>query len=67
MQMVALVVLNVQHEKAAEALRKYHIGEALLVIAGVLTIWPGSYYLRAAWPMLRGDNPERPHQDDGSG
>ncbi len=55
MQMVALVVLIVQHEKEASALRLYHIGEALLVIAGVLTIWSGLYYLRAAWPMLRGD------------
>jgi CDP-diacylglycerol--glycerol-3-phosphate 3-phosphatidyltransferase len=55
MQMVALVVLIVQHERAAEALRLYHIGEALLVIAGVLTIWSGMYYLRAAWPSLRGD------------
>jgi CDP-diacylglycerol---glycerol-3-phosphate 3-phosphatidyltransferase len=57
MQMVALVVLIVQHEKAAEALRLYHIGEALLVIAGVLTIWSGLYYLRAAWPIRRGDAP----------
>jgi len=55
MQMVALVVLIVQHEKSAEALRLYHIGEALLVIAGILTIWSGLYYLRAAWPSLRGD------------
>lgn len=55
MQMVALVVLIVQHEKEASALRLYHIGEALLVIAGVLTIWSGLYYLRAAWPMLRAD------------
>jgi CDP-diacylglycerol---glycerol-3-phosphate 3-phosphatidyltransferase len=60
MQMVALVVLIVQHEKAAEALRLYHIGEALLVIAGVLTIWSGLYYLRAAWPILRGDTPAQP-------
>ncbi|KZC16050.1 CDP-diacylglycerol--glycerol-3-phosphate 3-phosphatidyltransferase [Rhodanobacter sp. FW510-R12] len=52
MQMVALVVLIVQHEKAAEALRLYHIGEALLVVAGVLTIWSGLHYLRAAWPSL---------------
>ncbi|MDR3446806.1 MULTISPECIES: CDP-diacylglycerol--glycerol-3-phosphate 3-phosphatidyltransferase [unclassified Dyella] len=55
MQMVALVVLIVQHEKSAEALRLYHIGEALLVVAGILTIWSGLYYLRAAWPSLRGD------------
>ncbi|HEX7813842.1 CDP-diacylglycerol--glycerol-3-phosphate 3-phosphatidyltransferase [Dyella sp.] len=53
MQMFALVVLIVQHD--AEALRLYHVGEALLVIAGILTIWSGLHYLRAAWPMLRGD------------
>ena len=58
MQMVALVVLIVQHEKAAEALRLYHIGEALLVIAGVLTIWSGLTYLRAAWPLLSSDMQE---------
>jgi CDP-diacylglycerol--glycerol-3-phosphate 3-phosphatidyltransferase len=63
MQMVALVVLIVQHEKEATALRLYHIGEGLLVIAGILTIWSGVYYLRAAWPMLRGDvsPPPRPN------
>ena len=65
MQMVALVVLIVQHEKAAEALRLYHIGEALLVIAGVLTIWSGLYYLRAAWPILRGDTPPQPASGNG--
>ncbi len=66
MQMVALVVLIVQHEKAAEALRLYHIGEALLVIAGVLTIWSGLYYLRAAWPILRGDTPIPSPGDNGN-
>ncbi|NII06225.1 CDP-diacylglycerol--glycerol-3-phosphate 3-phosphatidyltransferase [Luteibacter anthropi] len=54
MQMVALVVLLLQHD--AETLRLYHIGEALLVIAGILTIWSGVDYLRAAWPALRGDD-----------
>ena len=62
MQMVALVVLIVQHD--AEALRLYHVGEALLVIAGVLTIWSGAYYLRAAWPLLRGDLPVPPPGGD---
>ena len=61
MQMVALVVLIVQHEKEATALRLYHIGEGLLVIAGILTIWSGLYYLRAAWSMLRGDTPAGKH------
>ena len=55
MQMVALIVLILQHEKDAEALRLYHIGEGLLVIAGILTIWSGLTYLRAAWPSLQGD------------
>jgi CDP-diacylglycerol---glycerol-3-phosphate 3-phosphatidyltransferase len=57
MQIVALIVLILQHEKDAEALRLYHIGEGLLVIAGILTIWSGLYYLRAAWPALHGDDP----------
>lgn len=64
MQMVALVVLIVQHEKEATALRLYHIGEGLLVIAGVLTIWSGLYYLRAAWPMLSAEIPSK-HRPDG--
>jgi len=56
MQMVALIVLILQHEKDAEALRLYHIGEGLLVLAGVLTIWSGLHYLRAAWPALHDDH-----------
>ncbi|HET7329362.1 CDP-diacylglycerol--glycerol-3-phosphate 3-phosphatidyltransferase [Dyella sp.] len=60
MQMVALIVLILQHEKDAEALRLYHIGEGLLVLAGVLTIWSGLYYLRAAWPALQDDAPATP-------
>lgn len=62
-QMVALVVLILQHEKDAEALRLYHIGEGLLVIAGVLTIWSGLYYLRAAWPALQGEDTPVTEQD----
>lgn len=61
MQMVALVVLILQHDKSAAALRLYHIGEGLLVIAGVLTIWSGLHYLRAAWPFLRDDAAARSH------
>lgn len=64
MQVVALIVLILQHEKEAEALRLYHIGEGLLVLAGVLTIWSGLHYLRAAWPSLRDDPPAAvPPQD----
>jgi CDP-diacylglycerol--glycerol-3-phosphate 3-phosphatidyltransferase len=36
----------------------------LLVIAGVLTIWSGLHYLRAAWPFLRDDARARPGQHD---
>jgi CDP-diacylglycerol---glycerol-3-phosphate 3-phosphatidyltransferase len=53
-QMVALVVLLVQHD--TESLASYNIGEALLVLAGILTMWSGLDYLRAAWPSLRGDS-----------
>ncbi|GGA43360.1 CDP-diacylglycerol--glycerol-3-phosphate 3-phosphatidyltransferase [Dyella nitratireducens] len=66
MQMIALIVLILQHEKEAEALRLYHIGEGLLVVAGVLTIWSGLHYLRAAWPALHDDAsviPSVPEQD----
>ncbi|HTC28824.1 CDP-diacylglycerol--glycerol-3-phosphate 3-phosphatidyltransferase [Dyella sp.] len=64
MQIFALIVLILQHEKDAEALRLYHIGEGLLVIAGILTIWSGLYYLRAAWPALHGDDPVLTAQQD---
>jgi len=30
------------------------------VVAGVLTIWSGLYYLRAAWPALHDDAPIAP-------
>jgi CDP-diacylglycerol--glycerol-3-phosphate 3-phosphatidyltransferase len=53
MQMVALVVLIVQHD--AETLRLYHVGEVWLVMAGILTIWSGLHYLRAAWPYLHSE------------
>jgi CDP-diacylglycerol--glycerol-3-phosphate 3-phosphatidyltransferase len=53
-QMVALVVLLVQHD--TESLASYNVGETLLVLAGILTIWSGLDYLRAAWPSLRGDS-----------
>ena len=55
MQIVALLVLLAQHD--APALRVYHVGEGLLVVAAVLTIWSGLAYLRAAWPVLRMDTP----------
>lgn len=56
MQIVAIVVLL--HQRDFPELRFYRIGESLLVVAAILTIWSGLVYLRAAWPLLnapRGD------------
>ncbi|HEX7338461.1 MAG TPA: CDP-diacylglycerol--glycerol-3-phosphate 3-phosphatidyltransferase [Rhodanobacteraceae bacterium] len=53
MQMVAIVVLLLEHDRDAAFLRYWYVGEALLVIAAVLTIWSGLAYLRAAWPSFR--------------
>ncbi|HET7269185.1 MAG TPA: CDP-diacylglycerol--glycerol-3-phosphate 3-phosphatidyltransferase [Oleiagrimonas sp.] len=63
MQMVAIVVLLLEHGREAELLRYWYVGESLLVIAAVLTIWSGLAYLHAAWPSLRGDNPETGARD----
>ena len=57
MQIFAIAVLLMEHDKDAELLRFWYVGETLLVIAAVLTIWSGLGYLRAAWPALRGDMP----------
>ncbi len=52
MQMIALVVLLLEHDKDAELLRYWRVGESLLVVAAALTIWSGLIYLKAAWPTL---------------
>ena len=46
MQMIALVVLLLEHDKDAELLRYWRVGESLLVVAAVLTIWSGLIYLK---------------------
>jgi len=33
------------------------LGDWLLAVAAILTLWSGLVYLRAAWPALRGDAP----------
>ena len=33
----------------------FHIGDWLLAIAALLTLWSGLQYLRAAWPTLKQD------------
>lgn len=54
MQIFAIAVLLMEHDKDAELLRFWYVGESLLVIAAGLTIWSGLGYLRAAWPVLSG-------------
>lgn len=54
MQFVAIVVLLLEHDKEAELLRYWRVGEMLLVLAAILTIWSGLTYLKAAWPALNG-------------
>ena len=51
MQMVAIVVCL--HQRDLPELRLYRIGESLLVVAAVLTIWSAFIYVRAAWPIMR--------------
>lgn len=58
MQILAIAVLLLEHDKDAGLLRFWYIGESLLVIAAGLTIWSGLGYLHAAWPALRGDAPD---------
>jgi CDP-diacylglycerol--glycerol-3-phosphate 3-phosphatidyltransferase len=31
----------------------FHVGDWLLAVAALLTLWSGFEYLRAAWPILR--------------
>jgi len=33
----------------------FHLGDWLLAIAAILTLWSGFQYLHAAWPILRAD------------
>lgn len=65
-QMVALLCLlysispnePVRHTSWAED-PVFHIGDWLLAIAALLTLWSGYEYLRAAWPALRGGETPR--------
>lgn len=44
----------------------FHIGDWLLALAAILTLWSGGQYLRAAWPILRADEKkavDSPKQD----
>lgn len=50
-QLVALVVLL--YQKNLDGYGLFHVGEVLLAIAAILTIWSGCLYVLAAWPALR--------------
>jgi CDP-diacylglycerol--glycerol-3-phosphate 3-phosphatidyltransferase len=53
-QMVAISVLLFQHPaNPLLGLPLYTVGQALLVVAAVLTLWSAVAYLRAAWPLMR--------------
>jgi CDP-diacylglycerol--glycerol-3-phosphate 3-phosphatidyltransferase len=67
MQIFAIAVLLMEHDKDAELLRFWYVGESLLVIAAGLTIWSGLGYLRAAWPALSGRNEASAGTSDDAG
>lgn len=50
-QMVALVALL--YRQSWQGLPILLIGESLLAVAAVLTLWSGFAYLRAAWPAMK--------------
>lgn len=53
MQIVAILILLWERNPDATFLRAGYVGEGLLIVAAVLTIWSGLAYLRAAWPVLQ--------------
>ncbi len=53
MQIVAILILLWERDKDAVFLRGWYVGEVLLVIAAILTIWSGLAYMKAAWPVLK--------------
>jgi CDP-diacylglycerol--glycerol-3-phosphate 3-phosphatidyltransferase len=53
MQIVAILLLLWERDKDATFLRGWYVGEVLLVVAAILTIWSGLVYMKAAWPVLQ--------------
>ena len=53
MQIVAILILLWERDKEATFLRGWYVGEVLLVVAAILTIWSGLAYMKAAWPVLK--------------
>jgi CDP-diacylglycerol--glycerol-3-phosphate 3-phosphatidyltransferase len=56
MQIIAILILLWERNKNATSafLRLWNVGEVLLVVAAILTIWSGIAYMKAAWPALKG-------------
>ncbi|MBC7802355.1 MAG: CDP-diacylglycerol--glycerol-3-phosphate 3-phosphatidyltransferase, partial [Candidatus Parcubacteria bacterium] len=53
LQMIAIIILLLQHRYAGRPL--YEFGQYLLMAAAVITLWSGFVYLRAAWPLMRAE------------
>lgn len=53
-QMLALFLLL--YREPLSGLPVYEVGLVLLYLAAALTLWSMIIYLRAAWPLLNGDN-----------
>ncbi len=57
LQMVAIVIL-LWRQPLENLPQLYEVGQVLLGIAAVLTIWSAVLYLRAAWPAMKRDQSE---------
>ncbi len=53
LQMVAIILLL--YRLPVGQIQVVELGFWLLYIAAVMTLWSGGVYLRAAWPMLKGE------------
>lgn len=51
LQMVAIIILL--WRQPFIGLRLYEIGQGMLALAALLTIWSAIVYMRAAWPIVR--------------
>jgi CDP-diacylglycerol--glycerol-3-phosphate 3-phosphatidyltransferase len=60
-QMVAILLLLYKADLGT--FPTYDVGLFLLYAAAILTLWSMVVYLRAAWPMLTGNDPSRSDQD----
>jgi CDP-diacylglycerol--glycerol-3-phosphate 3-phosphatidyltransferase len=61
-QMVAILLLL--YKTDIDTFPTHDVGLFLLYVAAILTLWSMVVYLRAAWPMLTGNDPAGNGQDD---